>query len=626
LDEQQGGSGETFDGLLVALRSRAWTSWGWLGDAAPASAGLGVRRGQVAAEALGQSVARRLPHWPSKPCSAVARCPAVAQHHPYVVGVERVHAHDDEQPRQGRHRHDARHVDEYKNGQCHRHRGHEERHPAAWSGRRDARGGRHGPTHAHAREQAGVASLDRPIRSCRHPVRSMRRHASSGMLCAAAYDAAGDRPVLGIEREPPMTTSSTSDAEALRAENEALRSRLQSERIARHARWRRVVAAVLAVLAVLATTLALVTVWSVRTLTNTDLFVARVAPIIEDPAVAQAIGTAAAEELVTALDLEQRLADRLPEPVSVVAGPVATAAQGYLADGITGFVQTEGVQSAWESSLSAGHRITIRILSGSNADAVENVNGVVVLDLTPLINEALAEGTAFVSQLLDRDIDAPELTSDDIDAAVAALQEQLGEDLPVDFGQVVLFESENLALAQQAYQAVRVLGWLAPLAAILLVVLAVVVSTDRVRTGMWIAIGVAGSLLLVAVALQPLKSGILEAAAAQGLNGAIAAGFDTVFSSLRSGLVAVVVLGALAALVLVATGRSRVGQATRDALRRSPSLAAAHPGTFLLGGALVAVGVAALIPGRSWGQLLLVALLYGIYAAAVLLAPPQQQR
>lgn len=422
-----------------------------------------------------------------------------------------------------------------------------------------------------------------------------------------------------------MTTANTDDVARLREENAALTRRLDYERAARHARWRRVLAVVLSVLAVLATTLALLTVWSVRTLTNSDLFVERVAPILEEPEVAEAIGTAAAEELVTALDLQERLSDTLPDEISVAAGPLATAAQGFLADGITSLVQTQPVQTAWEATLYAGHRITIGILSGSDTEAIENTDGVIVLDLTPLINEAVAQGAGFVSDVLNRDIAAPEVTGDDVDAAVAALEEQLGVDLPTDFGQVVLFESDNLAAAQQAYQAVRTLGWLAPVAAVLLVVLALVVSTERVRTGMWIAIGVAALLLLVVVALQPLKTSILDAAAAEGLDGAIAAGFDTVFSSLRTGVIVVVVLGGLAALGLVATGRSRVGEATRGAIRQAPSLAAAHPGAFLIGGALVAVGITALIPGLSWGQVLFVGLLYGIYAAAVLLAPRPAQ-
>lgn len=418
----------------------------------------------------------------------------------------------------------------------------------------------------------------------------------------------------------------TDDVQALRSENEALRRELGSARSTRRNRWRRVVSGLLAVLAALATALALTTVWSVRTLTNTDLFVDRVAPILEDQQVADAIGTAAAGELVSALDLEQRLADRLPAELAVLAGPVTTAAQGYLADGIATLVETPRVQSAWEASLAAGHRLTIRILSGSDSAAVENVDGTVVLDLTPIINEVLAQGASFVSDVLDRDVTAPEVTGDDVDAIVAALEEQLGQDLPADFGQVVLFESDNLAAAQQAYQVVRALGWVAPLAAVLLLALALAVSTHRARTAMWIAIGVSMVMLLVALGLQPLKSSVLDAAAAEGLDGAIAAGFETVFSSLRVGLIAVVVLGALAALGLVAISSTRGGEVTRDAMRRSSGLAAAHPGPFLAVGAVVAVVIAALLPGSSWGQLLFVALLYGIFAAAVLLAPRLSSR
>ena len=155
------------------------------------------------------------------------------------------------------------------------------------------------------------------------------------------------------------------------------------------------------------------------------------------------------------------------EPIPM-AGVPYHAAEGYLADGITALVQTDAVQGAWEAALYSGHRLTIRILSGSDTDVVQNTGGVVVIDLTPLINEALAQGAMFVSDLLGRDISSPELTGEDVEAAISALEGQLGTELPGDFGQVVLFESQNLAAAQQAYQAVRVLGWLAPLSAALL--------------------------------------------------------------------------------------------------------------------------------------------------------------
>jgi hypothetical protein len=411
------------------------------------------------------------------------------------------------------------------------------------------------------------------------------------------------------------------EAEQLRSEIAALQRKLASERAARAARWRSVGAWTLTVLAVLATTIALLSIWVFRTLTDTDLFVERVGSIIEQPEVAAAVGDAAAAQLVDALDLEERLVTRLPEEFAVVAGPVSNAAQQYLSQGVATLVQTEQFDSVWDAALAAGHRVSIGVLSGRDTTAVENSNGVIVLDVTPVVNVALAEGADFVSDLLDRDITAPTVSAENVDTALAALEEQLGTDLPADFGQVVLFESENLAAAQQAYQSVRAAVWLAPIAALVLIGLAIAVSTRRLRTGLSVVIGTALLLLLVAVALEPVQSSVVGAVADAGLRGAVSSAFATILSSLRTGITVVVVLGVIAAALVFVTGRSHAAEISRGALSQTPSLASAHRGWFLGGGAVVGLVLLAAIPGRSWGQLLAVLLLYAAYALAVMLAP-----
>ncbi len=418
-----------------------------------------------------------------------------------------------------------------------------------------------------------------------------------------------------------MAATEPIEVEQLRREVETLQRQLGSERAARSARIRTVFAWILTVLAVIATTLALLAIWTFRTLTDTDLFVDRVGSIIEQPEVAAAVGDAAAEQLVVALDLEERLASRLPEGAAVAAGPIATAAQDYLAQGATALVQTEQFQAAFDAALAGGHRLSIGVLSGSDTTAIENADGVIVLDITPVVNALLLEGSAFLSDLLDREITAPTVTPENIDAAIAALEEQLDTDLPADFGQVVLVESEQLAVAQQAYQTTRVATWLAPIAALVLIGLAVAVSLRRVRTALAIVIGVALLLLLVAVALQPIQSSVVGSVPEVGLRDAVAAAFGTVVSSLLTGIVVVVVLGVLAAVALYLLGDSRGARAGRDIVTQAPSLAASHRGWFLGGGAVVALLLLAVIPGRSWGQLLVVLLLYVGYALAVLLAP-----
>lgn len=418
-----------------------------------------------------------------------------------------------------------------------------------------------------------------------------------------------------------MAETQPVDVETLQHEVASLQRQLAVERRERSVRIRNATGWVLTLLAVLATTLALLAVWTFRTFTDTDLFVDRVGSIIEQPEVAAAVGDAAASQLVTALDLENRVSDALPEEVAVVAGPLTTAAQNYLSQGAAAIVQTDAFDQAWDASLTAGHRLSIGVLSGSDTAAVENSNGVIILDITPVVNEVLAESADFLSGLLNRDITAPTVTGDEIDASIAALEQQLGTDLPADFGQIALVESDSLATAQAAYQTARVAVWLAPVAALVLAGLAVAVSTRRLRTGLSIVIGTAIALLVVAVTLEPAKSTVVGAVADQGLSGAVGAAFETVLSSLVAGIVVTVVLGILAAVLLVLSGSSRVGVAGRSALASAPSAAARNRGWFLGGGAVAAVLLLAALPGRSWGQILSVLALYAVYALAVVLAP-----
>jgi hypothetical protein len=416
-----------------------------------------------------------------------------------------------------------------------------------------------------------------------------------------------------------MADPSGSEVEALRVENDQLRARLAAERSARNARWRGIATGTLTVLAVLATTVALLTVWTWRTLTDTDLFVDRVGGIIEQSEVAEAVGALAAEQLVDALELEDRLAAQLPDEVSILAAPISGAAQNYLGQGVTALAETSAVQQAWDVALAAGHEATIAVLSGSDRTLVENTDGVITLNLTPIVNEVVAQGEEFLSDLLGRDIQAPDLSEEDIDAAVADLEDQLGVQLPADFGQVVLFESDDLAAAQQAYATSRLVAWVGLVAAVLLVAIALVVSPTRLRTGLWIVAGVASLSLLILLGLQPLRSSIVGAAATQGLDGAVSAGFESLFSTLRVVIVVVLALGAVAILALVLTRRSQPSS-PQDVLQRSSRFSARHRGMLLGGGAAVAVGLALLVPGQSTSQLLTVALLYGIYAGGVLLA------
>jgi hypothetical protein len=304
-----------------------------------------------------------------------------------------------------------------------------------------------------------------------------------------------------------------------------------------------------------------------------------------------------------------------------VAAPITTAAQDYLADAATSLIETEQFQAAWDAALAEGHRLSIGVLSGNDTEVVENTDGLIVLNITPVINALLGEGAAFLSDLLNRDISAPTVTPETVDEAVSALEEQLGTELPSDFGTIVLFESENLADAQRLYSVVSALIWVGPIAALVLIGLAVAVSTRRVRTLAATVVGVALGLLLVRLALAPAEESLAAAVSDVGLASAVSAAFAAITNSLVNGIAVVLVLGVIAAVVLFMAGDTAVARRSRETLRETPGLAARYRGTFLICGAILALLLLAVIPGRSWGQFLIVLLIYAAFALAVLLAP-----
>jgi len=321
------------------------------------------------------------------------------------------------------------------------------------------------------------------------------------------------------------------------------------------------------------------------------------------------------------MDLKTKLQATLPPELQILATPIASATQNFLAKGATALVSSDAFVTVWDAALTASHRATIAVLSGKDTAAITNDDGVIVLDLAPLINELIAQSSDMLSGILDRDVGAPTVTPDQLTSAIDAINERLGTDLSSESTTITIFASEDLAQAQQYYQVMKTSVWLAPLLALVLIVLALAVSLRRTRTALTMVIGVAATLVLVAVALEPLKSSLLNAVTDPRVNSAVAAAFDSTISSLLTGIALIGVLGAVAAVILTLASRSSSEDDTRGALLLVSGLASQHRGLFLGGGAVFAVLVLALLPGRTWGQLILVGALYAAVAGAVLMAP-----
>ncbi|HZA87299.1 MAG TPA: hypothetical protein VE466_10490 [Acidimicrobiales bacterium] len=300
-----------------------------------------------------------------------------------------------------------------------------------------------------------------------------------------------------------MTTQPTADASSeiarLRSERDELRAEVETLR--RRARqrgwWRRMTVVALVVLACVVLTAAVVGLWARRNFLDTDRFVDRTGPLIEEPSVQQALTNRLTEQLMTVVDPQALFTEVLPERGRLLAVPLASAVEGFVRDRVESFVGTDQFERLWVGAVRVAHEAAVRVLHGES-EAVVTEDGQVTLNLVPVANAVLQRISAASPEILGRDVDLPDVTVDDIpDVAIARLEDALGVDLGDDFGQVTVYDDGKLEAVQDSVNLFdRLVVWLLPLGVVLAGV-ALWLSTRRRRTLLQLSAGLALGMVLI---------------------------------------------------------------------------------------------------------------------------------
>jgi hypothetical protein len=230
---------------------------------------------------------------------------------------------------------------------------------------------------------------------------------------------------------------------------------------------RRIIAWTALGLALLLLLVGSLTVWVKRQALDTDNWVAASSQLLEDDEVRALV----AEELVDALfsgpDVEARIQDRLPPQLEGLAGPATGLLREAAVPAADRFLARPGTQQLWEQANRLAHERLIALLDGDDdGRLLTSSDGDVVLDLRPLI-----------TRLGNRIGVQPALEG--------------------DRGVITILQSDELAAAQDAVQAIRTLSALIVIGVIALVVLAV-----------WIGEGIRRR-LLVALSLGAIGIGVV---------------------------------------------------------------------------------------------------------------------
>lgn len=299
--------------------------------------------------------------------------------------------------------------------------------------------------------------------------------------------------------QPGIGADDDTELAALRAERDALRAEVESLKDApKQPRWwRQSTAALLVALACSVLTASVVGLWARRNFLDTDRFVERAGPLIEEPAVRAALSTRLTEQVVTLVDPEALFREALPERGQILAAPLANAVEGFVAEHVETFVGSDEFDRLWVGAITRAHQGAVRVLR-DESDAVTADDGQITLNLLPVVDAVLARITEGSPEILGRQVDLPDITVDDVpEAAITRIEDALGVDLGDDFGQFTVYDDGTLTAAQDAISLFdRFVVVLLPLG-VALAALALWLSRRRRRTLLQLCAGLVIGMVLV---------------------------------------------------------------------------------------------------------------------------------
>jgi hypothetical protein len=346
------------------------------------------------------------------------------------------------------------------------------------------------------------------------------------------------------------------EVERLERERVELEQQLEVAKGKKRGRLRGILATVLVIVTVIVFGAGVAGAWARRTMLDTDRYVATVGPLAEDPAIQEYLSRTITQQVFQALDVQGRLQTVLGEKAQqlvFLAGPITSSVEGFVQDQVNKVVASDRFAELWTEANRAVHEQAMKVLEG-DGDVVQTQNGKVVLNLLPIVNDVLKGVSGVVSELIGRTVTIPEITSQTIpDEAIAKLESALGVDLPTNFGEITVYDSNELAAIQQA---VNLFDKAVILLAILFVVgfaLALVVSTRKRRTLVQLTTAMAVVLVLERRFAIAAANSVVDQARPENQNAARAV-VDSVLGSLLRYTAWFLVISFIVLVVTLLTG------------------------------------------------------------------------
>jgi hypothetical protein len=343
------------------------------------------------------------------------------------------------------------------------------------------------------------------------------------------------------------------ELELLRAETAKLRDQEAGAPRRRRFHWRTFVSILLIVLGCIVAPVAVLGVWAGNEVSDTGRWVATVEPLIHNPAIQNVLTDKITNTITSRLNLTGTINQasaqlnskgltRISSLLTTFGPQIAGAVTGFIQSTVHTAVSSQAAAKAWVQVNTVAHQAVVKVLSGQGGGAISTSNGQIVLSLGPFITVAKQD-------LVQHGF-------------------SLANSIPAVNPTVALFKTNDLSKAQAGYRLITTLKIVLPILALALLAGGVYAARGRRRALIGAGLGLAGSMLVLAIALLIARSIYLNSVPPSVLPGdAAAAAYDAMVYFIKVGLRVVLAVGLVVAIGAFITGPSHAAIQTRSALK-----------------------------------------------------------
>jgi len=354
--------------------------------------------------------------------------------------------------------------------------------------------------------------------------------------------------------DPELNQDEHAELEKLRAETAELRAQVEAKPgRRRHFSWRAPVAIVLIVLGCVLAPVAVLGVWAGTEVSNTGRWVATVEPLIHDPAIQNVLTDRITKEITSQLNLKgvinqastqlnSKGLTRISSLLTTFGPQITSAVTGFINSTVHTVITSQAVANIWVQVNTIAHQAVVKVLSGQGNGALSLRNGQIVLNLGPIVTQVKQD-------LLARGF-------------------SLASNIPAVSPTLALFQAKDLGKAQSLYRLITTLKIVLPILVLVLLGAGVWVARGHRRALVWAGLGLAASMLVLAIGLLIARSIYLSSVPSSVLPpDAAASAFDAMVHFIKEGLRAVLALGLVVAIGAFFTGPSRAAVGTRSGIK-----------------------------------------------------------